>query len=78
MMDGRKLESAALFLTIFGAMLFMPPLVLLFNIHVRVLGIPVEVIYLFVVWFALCAATAWFARRLPHAPASEEKPEADG
>lgn len=77
-MDGRKLQSAALFLTIFGAMLFMPPLVLLFNVHVRVFGVPAELIYLFLVWLGLVIATARFARRLPTAPAGEEKPGADG
>lgn len=78
MMDGRKLESAALFLTIFGAMLFMPPLVLLFQLHMRILGVPAEVIYLFVVWLALCVATAWFARRLPQTPSGDDDAEAEG
>ena len=64
-MERRKLGSAALFFTIFGAMLFLPPLVLLFNVKVRVLGVPAEVIYLFVVWLGLVGGTAWFAYRLP-------------
>src|SRR5690606_40596340 len=61
-MERRKLESAALFLTIFGAMLIMPPLVLLFNATTRVFGIPTEVIYLFAVWLTLIAATRWFSQ----------------
>lgn len=65
MTSGRKLQSAALFLTLFGAMLFMPPLVLLFNLRQRLFGIPAEVIYLFLVWLGLVLATAWFSRRLP-------------
>ncbi|WDR06893.1 hypothetical protein PSQ90_05435 [Devosia rhodophyticola] len=65
MMSERKLQSAALFLTLFGAMLFMPPLVLLFNLRQRLFGIPAEVIYLFLVWLGLVLATAWFSRRLP-------------
>lgn len=75
-MDGRKLQSAALFVTIFGAMLITPPLVLLFNIHVRVLGVPVEIIYLFTVWLLLIGATAWFSRRLPHPAGTDAKPDA--
>jgi hypothetical protein len=76
-MDARKLESAALFFTVFGTMLLLPPLVLLFNIRVRFLGVPTEVIYLFAVWLGLIAGGAWFARRLPHSAAAEEKSEAD-
>ncbi|HEV7276012.1 MAG TPA: hypothetical protein VGN80_06975 [Devosiaceae bacterium] len=77
-MERRKLESAALFLTIFGAMLIMPPLVLLFNATTRVFGVPTEVIYLFVVWLALIVATRWFSQRLPQEVPADEKPEEQG
>jgi hypothetical protein len=70
-MERRKLESAALFFTLFGVMLILPPLVLLFNIRVRLFGLPSEMIYLFVVWLALVAGTAWFSRRLRPEPGSE-------
>ena len=72
-MERRKLQSAALFLTIFGAMLILPPLVLLFNIEARFLGVPVEVLYLFAAWLALIGATAWFSRRL----SDDDKPKAE-
>jgi hypothetical protein len=65
-MERRKLTSAALFFTIFAAMLILPPLVLLFNFKARFLGLPAEMIYLFVVWMGLAVGTAWFAYRLPH------------
>lgn len=71
-MNAQKLQSAALFFTIFGAMLILPPLVLLFNIKARFLGLPAEMIYLFVVWLGLAAGTAWFAYRLPHDPGHEK------
>jgi hypothetical protein len=77
-MDRRKLQSAALFLTIFGAMLIMPPLVLLFNATTRVFGVPTEVIYLFAVWLALIVATRWFSQRLPPDTTLDEKPEEPG
>jgi hypothetical protein len=64
--DRRKLESAALFLTILGAMLIMPPLALLFQVERRFLGIPMEVIYLFMVWLLLVAGAWWLGKRLPH------------
>lgn len=77
-MERRKLQSAALFLTIFGAMLIMPPLVLLFNATTRVFGVPTQVIYLFAVWLALIIATRWFSQRLPHEATLDEKPEEPG
>ncbi|AKR55438.1 hypothetical protein GCM10011321_12930 [Youhaiella tibetensis] len=75
-MDRRKLTSAALFFTIFGTLLFLPPLVLLFNLRVRLFGVPAEVVYLFVVWLCLVLGTAFFAYRLPHE--GEQKPEDAG
>jgi hypothetical protein len=72
-LDRRKLESAALFLTVLGAMLIMPPLVQLFQIERRFLGLPAEVIYLFIVWAALVAAAWWLGRKLPHEPAADAR-----
>jgi len=64
-MERRKLTSAALVLTLLGALLFMPPLAMVFQLHRRVLGVPAELIYLFVAWVLLLAATWWLSRRLP-------------
>ena len=67
-MERRKLESAALFLTIAGTLLIMPPLAVVFQIERRILGIPSEVIYLFVAWAALIAGSWWLSKRLPGQP----------
>lgn len=64
-MERRKLESAALFLAIFGVLLIMPPFTTLFDAHARVLNVPVKMLYLFSLWVLLIAGTAWLARRLP-------------
>ena len=72
-MTRSKLTSAALFFGIMGTMLFLPPLVLLFNVETRVFGVPAEVIYLFAVWLALVLGAAWFSYRMPHE--GEEKGE---
>ena len=64
-MERRKIESAALFITIFGAMLILPPLVTLFQDSQRLAGIPFEVIYLFVAWAALVLGAWWLGRNLP-------------
>ena len=71
-MTPTKLQSAALFFTIFAAMLLLPPLVLLFNYQARLFGLPAEMIYLFLIWMVMVGATAWFAYRLPHEPGQEK------
>ena len=64
-MERRKLESAALFLSILGVLLILPPLAVMFQLERRFLGVPLEVIYLFV---------CWLGRRLPR-EAEAEPPE---
>lgn len=71
-MDRRKLESAALFLTLFGALLFLPPLTLLFHHEMRLFGVPVELSYLFGVWMALVLLARWLGRRLPQDPGEKD------
>jgi len=70
-MERRKLESAALFLTVLGAMLIVPPLALVFQIERRLFGVPVQVIYLFVVWAGLVAGAFWLGRHLPREPEAD-------
>jgi hypothetical protein len=64
-MERRKLSSAALILTLMGALLFMPPIATVFQIGHRIFGVPAEVIYLFVCWTALVIGAWWLSRRLP-------------
>jgi hypothetical protein len=64
-MERRKLVSAALFLTLAGALLFMPPIASVFQIQRRLLGVPAEVIYLFLCWVLLVVGAWWLSRRLP-------------
>lgn len=64
-MTRRKLVAAALFFTAFGALAYMPPLVLLFRLDVRVLGVPIETVYVFALWVALLLGARWFSRVLP-------------
>ena len=71
-MTRRKLIAAALFFTAFGALAYMPPLVLLFRFDMRVLGVPVETVYVFVLWIALVAGARWFSRTLPDDPPVDE------
>ena len=64
-MTRRKLVAAALFFTVFGALAFLPPLVLLFRFDARVMGVPVETVYVFVLWGLLVVGARWFSRVLP-------------
>lgn len=67
-MDRGKLESAALLLTIAGVLLIMPPLAQLFQWQTRLFGVPVEVIYLFLIWAAMVIGARGLARRMPSNP----------
>jgi len=70
-MERRKLTSAALVLTLLGALLFMPPIARVFQIQRLVLGIPAEVIYLFLVWVLLVVGAWWLSTRLPRGDEDE-------
>lgn len=74
-MTRRKLIAAALFLTAFGAFAYLPPLVLLFRLDIRIMGVPIETVYVFVLWTALVAGACLFSRVLPDdRPPPERKP----
>ena len=70
MADRRKLIGGMLLLTVFGAMLLLPPLVYVFNQPITHFGIPQIVFYLFAVWLLLITGMALLTRALP--------PDADG
>ena len=77
-MTRRKLVSASLFFTMFGVIALLPPLVLLFRFDARILGVPIETIYVFVLWGLLVIGARWFSRVLPdERPTQEKRPEAD-
>ena len=64
-MTRRKLVSAALFFTLFGVIALLPPLVLLFRFDATLAGIPVETVYIFVLWALLVAGACWLSRVMP-------------
>ena len=69
MVDRRKLIGGMLLLTVFGAMLLLPPLVYVFNQPITHFGIPQIVFYLFAVWLLLITGMALLTR--PRAAAGE-------
>ena len=76
-MDRGKLVSAALFLTLLGILLILPPLANVFQLQRRFFGIPAEVIYLFACWILLITAALWLSRRLPREPEADPRPGDD-
>lgn len=54
-----------LLLTVFGALLMLPPLVSVFNQNISHFGIPQIVFFLFALWIALIAGTALMAHAMP-------------
>ena len=77
-MERRKLESAALFLSVIGVLLILPPLAVMFQLERRILGVPFEVIYLFVCWAFMIAGAYWLSRRLPREPEAAPRAEDEG
>lgn len=60
----RRLQTTALVLPVFGAILIVPPFLGVFNLPVTVFGMPIVAIYLFSVWTGLIVVTAAISRRL--------------
>jgi hypothetical protein len=77
MAERRKLESSMLVLTIFGALLLVPPLVYVFNQPISHFGVPQIVIYLFTVWLLLILGTAALTRALPREDPDASSPAED-
>jgi hypothetical protein len=61
--DAERARDAAALLPLAASILFLPPFILLFAVPVRVGGIPLIVVYTFVVWAALVLAAWLLARR---------------
>ena len=66
----------ALFLL--GALVFAPPLLIIFNKATRILGIPALYFYLFVVWAALIALVALAVERRHADDDDEADPDLPG
>ncbi len=65
-----KEQLVALF--VLGALLLLPPLIVVFSQPVRMLGTPVLYLYLFVAWAALIGMTAAIVRRIDKTSSGDE------
>lgn len=63
--DPRRLAGGALLLTVFGALLMLPPLAYLFDHPITHFGVPQIVLYLFALWVLLIIGTALIAHAMP-------------
>jgi hypothetical protein len=63
-LSDRKTSDRALVLLLVGCLLLTPPLAGIFQLDIRVLGIPFTGFYLFAVWGALIACAAVLSRRI--------------
>ena len=60
----QKIRDRAMVLPLIGLALLLPPIVGIFQIDLRVAGLPFTAVYLFGVWAALIAGAAVLAREL--------------
>lgn len=75
--DARKAAEAVFIAQICGALLLLPPIINLFNKRSLLFGVPLEVLYLFLVWIVLIAGAVVISANVPRTPADaqlEEEP----
>lgn len=77
MSERHRLKSGMFLLTLFGALLMLPPLVLLFNQPIFYFGVPQIVFYLFGLWLMLIIGTALLTRAMPREKSEPGANEAD-
>jgi hypothetical protein len=65
MTNRRKFESIAFFVPVLGAVVIMPPIVLMFDRSLHVFGFPMIIAFLFTVWLALIVAAWALSRAAP-------------
>ncbi len=63
-LSDRKTSDRSMILLLVGCLLLTPPLAGIFQLDIRILGIPFTGFYLFAVWAGLIAGAAALARRI--------------
>lgn len=69
----RKARDAGVILPVFGAVALTPPVAWIFSIDTQLFGIPLVVLYVFVVWAVLILGARGIARRI-EADTGETRP----
>jgi len=60
----RKWQESALIAPILGVFLLLPPFISVFSINMSVFGIPLIILYIFIVWIFLILVTRYLAHKL--------------
>jgi len=63
-MSDRKTSDRSMILLLVGCLLLTPPLAAIFQLDIRILGIPFTGFYLFAVWAGLIAGAAALSTRM--------------
>ncbi|HSF94268.1 MAG TPA: hypothetical protein VLA52_04515 [Thermohalobaculum sp.] len=71
----RKIRDQALILPLVGFALLMPPFARVFDLDLKIAGVPFTLIYLFTVWAVLILCGWRLSRRLDPAPAPDPNDE---
>ena len=73
--SNRKARDRAFTLLIVGLVLLVPPVARIFQIDMRVAGIPFTALYLFIVWGLLITGAAFLSNKLKEDSAVGAEPE---
>ena len=60
----RKIRDRSMVLLLLGLLLVLPPVAGIFHLDAKIRGVPLTLIYLFVVWALLIVGARWLAPRL--------------
>lgn len=60
-----KPKATAALILCLGTLLIFPPIILIFNKPLTLLGIPISAIYLFSIWLVVIICSAFSSRHLP-------------
>ncbi len=75
----RKWQEAALIVPVLGLCLLIPPFISIFSIKISFFGVPLIVLYIFLVWITLILTTRFLSIKLmQNDPGQENEPDADG
>ncbi|MGF1560640.1 MAG: hypothetical protein ACFB3T_00505 [Geminicoccaceae bacterium] len=77
-MPMNKVSQAAVAATLFGGILFNPPMIRVFDQGTLGNGIPVLFVYVFGAWLALIVVLMWIMRRLGDGDRSRSGDRRDG
>jgi hypothetical protein len=74
----RKWQEAALIVPLFGLFLLIPPFISAFTVSVSLFGIPLIVLYIFLVWISLILTTRYLSAKLMQDSSWERTGTKDG